>query len=88
MLLGKGVDEGKILFLSLIAAPAGIHQLCAKYPRMKVVTSEIDHGLDEKTFQVVPGMSYQSSRRRDSAAVQLLNSLLHHSFKCYVVVQA
>ena len=55
VLLSKGVEESKILFLSLIAAPAGIHQLCGKYPALKVVTSEIDQGLDETTFQVIPG---------------------------------
>lgn len=56
MLLSKGVEESKILFLCLIAAPAGIHQLCGKYPALKVVTSEIDQGLDDQTFEVVPGM--------------------------------
>ncbi len=57
VLLSKGVEEAKILFLCLIAAPAGIHQLCGKYPSLKVVTSEIDQGLDEKTFEVIPGRS-------------------------------
>ncbi len=55
MLLGKGVEEGKILFLSLIAAPEGIRKICGAYPRVKVITSEIDGGIDEMTFQVVPG---------------------------------
>lgn len=55
VLLSKGVAEHKILFLCLIAAPAGIHQICFKYPSLKVVTSEIDQDLDETTFQVVPG---------------------------------
>lgn len=58
VLLGKGVDEGKILLLSLIAAPAGIHEVCGRHPKLKVVTSEIDQGLDEQTFQVVPGKQY------------------------------
>jgi Uracil phosphoribosyltransferase len=54
VLLEKGVVESRILFLSLIAAPEGIHKLCKTYPRIKVVTSEIDEGLDGN-FQVVPG---------------------------------
>ena len=57
VVLSKGVDEGKILFLSLIAAPEGIHMVCRKFPRVKVITSEIDEGIDESTFQVVPGES-------------------------------
>ena len=55
VVLSKGVDEGKILFLSLIAAPEGIHMVCRKFPRVKVITSEIDEGIDESTFQVIPG---------------------------------
>ena len=30
ILLEKGVKENKILFLSLIAAPEGIHKICAE----------------------------------------------------------
>lgn len=55
VVLSKGVDEGKVLFLSLIAAPEGIHMVCKKFPRVKVITSEIDEGIDESTFQVIPG---------------------------------
>lgn len=55
VLLAKGVEEGKILFLSLIAAPEGIHKICGDYPKVKVITSEIDAGIDEFTYQVVPG---------------------------------
>lgn len=35
VLLEKGVDEAKILFLSLVAAPEGIHVLCKRFPRLK-----------------------------------------------------
>ena len=55
VLLDKGVDEGKILFLSLIAAPEGIHKICGIYPRVKVVTSEIDEAI-APDFQVIPGV--------------------------------
>ena len=60
VVLSKGVCEGKILFLSLIAAPEGIHTVCNKFPRVKVITSEIDEGIDESTFQVVPGAPEQA----------------------------
>jgi uridine kinase len=55
VLLDKGVLEGKILFLTLIAAPEGIHALCKRFPAMKVITSEIDEGIDQN-FRVVPGV--------------------------------
>lgn len=55
ILLEKGVLEHKILFLTLIAAPEGIHSLLKKYPKMKLITSEIDERIDEN-FRVVPGV--------------------------------
>lgn len=125
VILGKGVDEGRILFLTLIAAPEGIHRICRTFPRVKVpsypcqtheaaglclpvyapgrlrtgqnqccpdpqsddrlswsvqrgatagkgsiagmcvqlqvITSEIDEGIDERTYQVVPGALLLSS---------------------------
>ena len=54
VLLDKGVEEGKILFLSLIAAPEGVHKICGQYPRVKVITTEIDEGI-APDFQVIPG---------------------------------
>ena len=47
--------QDKILFLSLIAAPEGIHKICAAFPQVKVITSEIDEAIDE-SFQVIPGV--------------------------------
>ncbi|KAL9157390.1 hypothetical protein ABFS82_08G002400 [Erythranthe guttata] len=55
VLLSKGVAESNIIFLNLIAAPEGIHTVCSKFPRLKIVTSEIDTTLN-KDMQVIPGM--------------------------------
>ncbi|KAI3813121.1 hypothetical protein L1987_17837 [Smallanthus sonchifolius] len=55
LLLSKGVSESNIIFLNLIAAPEGIHAVCRQYPRLKIVTSEIDAGLNEHS-RVIPGM--------------------------------
>eukprot|EP01025_Chloroclados_australasicus_P035967 TRINITY_DN3659_c0_g1_i2.p1 TRINITY_DN3659_c0_g1~~TRINITY_DN3659_c0_g1_i2.p1 ORF type:complete len:478 (-),score=58.15 TRINITY_DN3659_c0_g1_i2:432-1865(-) len=55
VLIDRGVQERKILFLSLIAAPDGIHQICTRYPNVQVITSEIDEGIDDD-FRVVPGI--------------------------------
>mmetsp|Transcript_88471 Transcript_88471/g.245720 ORF Transcript_88471/g.245720 Transcript_88471/m.245720 type:complete len:474 (+) Transcript_88471:68-1489(+) len=38
----RSVDESKIILLTLIAAPQGIHKVCSHYPRLKVITTEID----------------------------------------------
>ncbi|XP_030544609.1 uridine kinase-like protein 5 isoform X2 [Rhodamnia argentea] len=55
LLLSKGVPEYNIIFLNLIAAPQGIHAVCKRFPKMKLVTSEIDASLDENA-RVIPGM--------------------------------
>eukprot|EP01024_Parvocaulis_polyphysoides_P042756 TRINITY_DN3902_c0_g1_i2.p1 TRINITY_DN3902_c0_g1~~TRINITY_DN3902_c0_g1_i2.p1 ORF type:complete len:477 (-),score=52.82 TRINITY_DN3902_c0_g1_i2:194-1624(-) len=55
VLIEKGVNEKRILFLCLIAAPDGIHQICSKYPNLQVITSEIDEGIDDH-WRVVPGI--------------------------------
>jgi uridine kinase len=55
VLLKRGVDQGKILFLTLIAAPEGVHRLCREFPRMRVLTSEIDERIDGN-WRVVPGV--------------------------------
>ncbi|KAL0835052.1 hypothetical protein Bca101_086941 [Brassica carinata] len=55
LLISKGVPEGNIVFLNLISAPQGVHVVCEKFPRIKIVTSEIDNGLNEE-FRVIPGM--------------------------------
>ncbi|GMJ10455.1 uridine/cytidine kinase 3, uridine kinase-like 3 [Hibiscus trionum] len=55
LLIKKGVPESNIIFLNLISAPRGVHVVCKSFPRVKIVTSEIDIGLNED-FRVVPGM--------------------------------
>ena len=54
IVLSKGVPQEKILFLSLIATPEGIHKVCKRFPQLKVLTSEIDERVRED-FCVVPG---------------------------------
>ncbi|CAN1134008.1 Uridine kinase-like protein 4 [Linum perenne] len=55
LLVSKGVPEANIIFLNLISAPQGVHVVCKRFPRIKIVTSEIETGLNED-FRVIPGM--------------------------------
>ncbi|KAI6688675.1 hypothetical protein NL676_025503 [Syzygium grande] len=55
LLIQKGVPEPNIIFLNLISAPQGVHMVCKTFSRIKIVTSEINIGLNED-FRVVPGM--------------------------------
>ncbi|KAL5194031.1 Uridine kinase-like protein 4 [Glycine soja] len=51
----KGVPKSNIIFLNLISAAKGVHVVCKSFPRIKIVTSEIEIGLNED-FRVIPGM--------------------------------
>ncbi|KAL5972401.1 hypothetical protein ACLOJK_041655 [Asimina triloba] len=62
LLIQKGVPESNIIFLNLISAPQGVHVVCKSFPRIKIVTSEIDIGLNED-YRVVPGMGEFGDRR-------------------------
>ena len=55
VLLSKGVEEKRIFFLTLIAAPEGIQHICGLFPHVTVITSEIDAGINDN-FKVVPGV--------------------------------
>ena len=55
LLLERGVQEEKILFLTVIASTQGVHHLCTRYPRMKIITSEVDAGLSDDN-KVLPGV--------------------------------
>ncbi|KAL1566945.1 Uridine kinase-like protein 3 [Salvia divinorum] len=55
LLIKKGVSEANIIFLNLISAPQGVHAVCRCFPRVKIVTSEIEMGLNDR-YRVIPGM--------------------------------
>ncbi|TPX56967.1 hypothetical protein PhCBS80983_g04156 [Powellomyces hirtus] len=55
VLLDHGVPEENILFVNLICAPEGIEKMLAVYPKIKIVTAEIDAGLDENKY-IIPGL--------------------------------
>ncbi|OMH85812.1 Uracil phosphoribosyltransferase [Zancudomyces culisetae] len=55
VLKNAGVAESRIIFINLICSPEGIETVASKYPEMKIVTAEIDLGMDEHKF-IVPGL--------------------------------
>jgi uracil phosphoribosyltransferase len=48
VLKAKGVPEDRILFLNIIASPEGVGNFSTRFPKVRVVTSFIDQGLNEK----------------------------------------
>lgn len=55
VLLQHGVREEKIIFINLIASPAGMHALASRHPKVQVVLAALDDRLDERNY-IVPGL--------------------------------
>lgn len=55
VLVDAGVREDNILFLVVVAAPEGIQAVQKAYPGVRIVTAEIDEGLNEDKY-IVPGL--------------------------------
>jgi len=85
VLLDHGVPEENILFITVIAAPRGLHLLAHSYPKVTIVTSAVDPGLNEHGH-IIPGMGNYSDRyfgtettkqnkggTKNSATLQLTN---------------
>lgn len=54
VLLDHNVPESNIIFLTLISAPQGLHAISHAFPKVRIVTSEIDQTVDDR-FYLVPG---------------------------------
>ena len=55
MLIESGVLEERIIYVNLICAPEGITAVLGAFPRLKIVTAQVDDGLDAKKY-IVPGL--------------------------------
>jgi len=55
VLLENGVKEENIIFVNLIATMDGIMTVKKTYPKVRIVTSEIDTRLNEQNF-IIPGI--------------------------------
>ncbi|SPN98863.1 probable uracil phosphoribosyltransferase [Cephalotrichum gorgonifer] len=55
VLISRGVPEERILFLNIIASPEGIEKFAQRFPKLRVITSFVDQGLDQKSY-IVPGL--------------------------------
>lgn len=61
VLLDHGVPEENITFCCLVAAPEGLYKLISSFPRMRVVVSWVDDGLDKHGY-CYPGIGYLGDR--------------------------
>jgi uracil phosphoribosyltransferase len=55
LLKSKNVSEDRIILVTLIATPEGISSLHEHFPDVRLITSEIDKGINNRMF-VIPGL--------------------------------
>ncbi|PIE33855.1 uracil phosphoribosyltransferase [candidate division KSB3 bacterium] len=51
----RHVEEKKIIFINLVSAPEGIEAVLTAFPDIRIITAEVDTGLNEKAY-IVPGL--------------------------------
>ena len=61
VLIDKGAEEHRITFLNVVSCPEGIEAIQSEYPKVTIVTGEIDIGLNEKSY-IVPGLGDYGDR--------------------------
>jgi len=51
----RGAEEKKIIFINLVSAPEGIEAVLTAFPNIRIITAEVDAGLNENAY-IVPGL--------------------------------
>ncbi|KAJ2783903.1 Uracil phosphoribosyltransferase, synthesizes UMP from uracil [Coemansia interrupta] len=55
VLMEAGVQEERILFINLICAPEGALKMLERFPKLQIITAEIDESMDANKF-ILPGL--------------------------------
>jgi uracil phosphoribosyltransferase len=55
VLLEHGVAEDHIVFLNIISCPEGLKAMATRFPKVIIVTAEVDKCLNERKF-IIPGI--------------------------------
>ena len=61
VLRGRGVEQSRIRFMALVAAPEGVTVFQAKHPEVKVYVAALDSHLNEHAY-IVPGLGDAGDR--------------------------
>ncbi len=51
----RKVQEKQIIFINLVSAPEGIEAVLTAFPGIRIITAEIDEGLNERAY-IIPGL--------------------------------
>eukprot|EP01038_Epipyxis_sp_PR26KG_P005394 gene5394-7477_t len=61
VLIENGALEENISFFTVVSCPEGIANVLNDYPRIRIITGEIDQGLNEKAY-IIPGLGDYGDR--------------------------
>lgn len=53
--LDAGAREGRVIYVSVIAAPEGLSALHREFPEVRIITAQIDETLNDRKF-ILPGL--------------------------------
>lgn len=68
VLLDAGVREENIVFVNFLSSPAGTRTLCQAHPKLRIVTSSIENGMNQNAL-MIPGIGDFGDRYFAAAAV-------------------
>jgi uracil phosphoribosyltransferase len=61
VILEHGVEEDHVIFLTIISTKDGLSRLLNKFPKIRIVTAEIDDGVNANHL-ILPGLGDFGSR--------------------------
>lgn len=67
------VQENKIMLVSLLMAELGVHSVAYAFPKVKIITTAVDKGLDD-FLHVIPGIGKHFHASFHSFTYCLVNS--------------
>eukprot|EP00824_Muranothrix_gubernata_P007936 TRINITY_DN20151_c0_g1_i1.p1 TRINITY_DN20151_c0_g1~~TRINITY_DN20151_c0_g1_i1.p1 ORF type:complete len:527 (-),score=118.05 TRINITY_DN20151_c0_g1_i1:340-1710(-) len=73
VLLDHGVSMENITFVTVISAPPGLHALSYVFPKLKIITSEVDERVNDKYF-ICPGVGNFGDRHFGTQSTQIPSS--------------
>lgn len=82
VLLDNGATEDRIVFLNVVSCPEGINCLLSAFPKMKIITGEIDEGLNEK----VGNLSTKKNMLKLTSLCQHFRHILYQDWAITVTV--
>ncbi len=61
LFVNKGIPQENIRFINLISAPEGLNRVHSNYPNIKIITANIDKGLNSNGY-IMPGLGDAGDR--------------------------